>query len=586
MPTASRKRSWPRFARRPLRRLAVRSERLRRGPFVRLVRHFLDRLVRGGNDAASTEFELGAGGLLGLLAAPGAFSCLLMLDKYSTLLNWLRGRPRMDLYVASFPDKYLLVSLAMAVTGIVTVLKWDKILPDAQDYLNLAPLPVRPRAILLANAAAIAIAVLVFAVDVNGVSMIFFPLFVTAAAQTTLPAFAMFAAVHAACVLLASFFTFCAVFALLGTLAAVLPREAFRAISSWLRGIVLVAFLVLLLTGFSGPGFVLRLAGDSGVRYLPSFWYLGLYQSWQHRATPALATATAAALPGAAAAFLLMVVSYALSYRRRFAGVLEGGRKPSEQRIVGAVLAFLDLFSARAAGFPRACHRFVVRALLRNEAHRLSIAVSIGLGWLLALQDISEGLAREAPLVAAYLLLLGLRVAFELPASVPSNWIFRSALDARSNESACVARQVMLSFLTPFVLLPCLAYSWWRWGLATAVLHTACVLALSLCLIEVLLAGYRKVPLTCPMPGFRDNLLLLCLLQVLGFELFTRFGAGLEESIAAQPVLLPLVPAIMLAAWWWKQRRWKEAVQAGEIEPGLLFENLRPRAVETLNLSE
>lgn len=172
MPTASRRKSSPLFAHRRLRRLAVHRERLRRGPFVRLVLHFLDRLVRGGNDAASTEFELGIGGLLGLLAAPGAFSCLLMLDKYSTLLNWLRGRPRMDLYVASFPDKYLLVSLAMAVTGIVTVLKWDKILPDAQDYLNLAPLPLRPRAILLANAAAIAVAVLVFAVDVNGVSMI------------------------------------------------------------------------------------------------------------------------------------------------------------------------------------------------------------------------------------------------------------------------------------------------------------------------------------------------------------------------------------------------------------------------------
>ncbi len=585
MPTASRKKSSPLFAHRRLRRLAVRGERLRRGPFVRLVRHFLDRLVRGGNDS-STEFELGIGGLLGLLAAPGAFSCLLMLDKYSTLLNWIRGRPRMDLYVASFPDKYLLVSLAMAVTGIVTVLKWDKILPDAQDYLNLAPLPLRPGAILLANAAAIAIAVLVFAMDVNGVSMIFFPLFVTAAAQTALPTFVAFAAVHAVCLLLASVFTFCAVFALLGTLAAVLPREAFRAISSWVRGMVLVAFLVLLVTGFSGPGLMLRLAGNAGVRFLPSFWYAGLYQSWQHRATPALAGATALALPGLAAAFLWMVATYALSYRRRFAGVLEGGRRPSEQSILGAALAFLDLFSARAPGFPRACHRFVVRALLRNEAHRLSIAVSIGLAWLLALQDLSEGLAREAPLVAAYLLLLGLRVAFELPASVPANWVFRAVLDPRNNESAGVARQVMLSFLTPLVLVPCLAYSWWRWGFLAAVPHTVYVLALSLCLIEVLLAGYRKVPLTCPLPGFRDNLLVLCLLQVLGFEAFTHIGAGLERGILAQPALLPLVPAAMLAAWWWKQRRWREAVDAGEIEPGLLFENLRPRTVETLNLSD
>jgi hypothetical protein len=565
---------------------SARGERLRRGSFVRLVRHFLDRLVRGGQDADASDFELGIGGLLGLLAAPGAFSCLLLLDKYSTLLNWIRGRPRPDLYIASFPDKYLFLSLAMAVTGLVTVLKWDKILPDAQDYLNLAPLPVRPRAILLANAAAIALAVVVFAVDVNGASMILFPLIVTSAAQTTLPAFVAFAAVHAACALLASFFTFCAVFALLGTLAAVLPRNAFRAISSWVRGIVLVAFLVLLLTGVSGPGFVLHLAGDRGLRFLPSFWFLGLYQSWQHRATPALASATAAALPGAAAAFLWMVVIYSLSYRRRFAGVLEAGRKPSGHKLVGVVLAFLDLFSARAAGFPRACHRFVVRGLLRNEAHRLSLAVSIGLGWLLALQDISEGRDHEAPLVAAYLILLGLRVAFDLPASVAANWNFRVALDPRSNESACVARQVMLSFLTSFVLLPCLAYSWWRWGLGLALLHTAYVLALSLCLIETLLTGYRKVPLTCPLPGFRDNLLLLCLLLVLGFEAFTHIGAGLERSILPDPALFLLVPLAMLVAWWWKRKRWKKALEAGEAEPGLLFENRPTRVVETLNLSD
>src|SRR5579864_6216909 len=233
--------SSPPYARRPFR------------PYFRLVGHFLARLARGGNDAASTELELGLGGLLGLLAAPGALSCLLLLDKYSTFLNWMRGRLHTDLYVASMLDKYLFLSLAMAVTGIVTVLKWDKILPDAQDYLNLAPLPVRPRAILLANAAALAIAVLVFAVDVNGVSAVFFPLFVTAAAQTDFAAFLQFVAIHAACVLLASVFTFCAVFALLGTLAALLPREAFRAISSWVRGIVLVGFIVLLLTGFAGP---------------------------------------------------------------------------------------------------------------------------------------------------------------------------------------------------------------------------------------------------------------------------------------------------------------------------------------------
>jgi len=158
-----------------------------RGPFQRLVEHFLIRLTRGGQDAASSEFELGAGALLGLLAVPGAFQCFILLDKYSSFLNWYRGRLNGDLLIKSVPDKYEFIALAMAVTGIVTVLKWDKILPDSQDYLNLAPLPVPPRRILLANILAVAIAVVVFSLDVNGLPALLFPAFVTAssAARTT-----------------------------------------------------------------------------------------------------------------------------------------------------------------------------------------------------------------------------------------------------------------------------------------------------------------------------------------------------------------------------------------------------------------
>ena len=85
---------------------------VRNGPFVRLVRHFLARLVRG-DDSASAEFEPGAGALLGLLATPGAFQCLLMIDKYSSFLNWLRGRLRQDVLVASMSDKYMFLAIAM-----------------------------------------------------------------------------------------------------------------------------------------------------------------------------------------------------------------------------------------------------------------------------------------------------------------------------------------------------------------------------------------------------------------------------------------------------------------------------------------
>jgi hypothetical protein len=570
-------------------------------PVVRLIEHFLARLVNGGNDL-NGEFELGAGALLGLLAAPGALTAFLMFDKYSSLLNspFFRGgaRPdfmRQDYFATSAPDKYLFISLAMAITGIATVLKWDKILPDAQDYLNLAPLPVPPRLILVANAAAIAIGVVVLALDVNGASTLLFPLIVTAAAHTSAGASFTFAAVHAFCLILASVFTFCAVFALLGVLAAVLPREGFRAISSWVRGALLIAFLMLLPSGYAAPALLRELARDphSAVSWLPSFWFLGFYQSMQHRGTPALDQLATRAIPGATAAFAMMLVCYALSYRRRFASVLEGGSARPGERWSAPLVAFLDLFARRATGFERASHRFAVRALLRNEPHRLCLFVALGLGWLLGFQsatskplgDTPESAQLKAPLIAAYLLILGLRVAFELPASVPSNWIFRCTLDARNQSALPVARRVILAWLALGVLIPTAAAWTWLWGWTAAFWETVFVWAISTCSIEILLEGYRKVPLTCPMPGFRDNFLVLCLLQFLGFEMFTRAGAGLEGWMLRAPVRFLLLPAGIGAGWYWNRRRLRDAREAGEVEEGVTFDSFRRPAVERLDLS-
>lgn len=552
-------------------------------PFARLVRHFLVRLARGERDAASSEVQLGVGALLGLLAMPGAMTCFVLLDKYSTFLSWIRGHLHQDVFVVSIPDKYLFLALTMAITGIVTVLKWDKILPDSQDYLNLSPLPIRPRTVLAANAVAIAIAVVVFAVDVNAVPAVLFPLFVSAGGELTFGAFLRFAEVHAACMLCASIFTFGAVFAILGAISAVLPREAFRAASSWLRGTFLVAFLMLLASGVAGPASLLKHLGadpHSPARFLPSLWFLGLYQVWQNRSRPVIAMLAHHALPGALAAAALAVLSYGLSYRRRFAGALEGGRRPADRRVSAVLLWFLDLFAAGANGFVRATHRFVVRALLRNESHRLCVAVAIGIGWLAAWQ--SGPLA--APFSAAYVLIVGLRFAFEMPAGAPAAWIYRAILDPREHETLPVARRVILAFLAPAVLAPALALAWRYDGFPTAILHVLYLLALSLCAAELQLAGYRKIPLTCPTPGFRDHLLMLCLLQFLGFELFTRAGAGMEQWMLAAPGRLLFLPLAMLGGWYWNRQRLSDAREAGELQEGLTFENAQAPVVERLNL--
>ena len=258
------------WLRKPIRQFA-------RRPFGRLVAHFLQKLVRGGQDDASSELDFGAGILLGILAAPGAFASMLMLDKYSAFLNWMRGKLGEDLYVTSAPDKHLFLCVAMAVTGIVTILKWDQILPDAQDYLNLSHLPVSSRRILFANTVAILVAVVVVALDVSLIPSVLFPMFVTAAARFTFVDFLWFAAAHASTVILASVFSIASVFGILGSVSAVLPRETFRSWSPWLRGFLLLAMIALLFAGFSG---------QPASRFLPSVWFLGLYQVIQNRPTP------------------------------------------------------------------------------------------------------------------------------------------------------------------------------------------------------------------------------------------------------------------------------------------------------------
>jgi len=78
---------------------------------------------------------------------------------------------------------------------------------------------------------------------------------------------------------------------------------------------------------------------------------------------------------------------------------------------------------------------------------------------------------------------------------------------------------------------------------------------------------------------------MLCLLQFLGFELFTRAGAALGTWMVNQPLSLLLLPAAMLAALEWNRRRRNDAREAGELLEGLTFDSLPPPTVERLDLS-
>lgn len=565
-----------------------------RRPFARLARLFIDRISHGSGESGGGELDLSMGLVLSLLALPGGFYSIFLLEKYSTLLQWMRGQHELDPLAAALPDEYFFIVLSMAVTGVVAVWRWDSIFPDRRDYCNLVPLPISTRTIFLANLAAIVFLALMLAVDVNAASALLFPL-VVSASQDRFSFFAHFVGVHSFVVMTASIFSFFAVFVIVGALMVTLPYNAFRRISVYLRGVIIASLVAMLSTSFAVPSMLKQLPG-TWVRFLPPVWFLGLCQLIRGKATPSLAVLGWVALMGSGVMVVVAVATYALSYQRCFVRIPETADISSTSRSGRASWIFpvLDR-TILTSPFQRAGYRFVMKTLVRSEHHGLVLGGFFGLGIVTASQFLFasfNGTAIDAtsapspevlaiPLVLSYCTILGVRFVFDIPTEIGANWVFRLCLDKTRHECIPLARKVMLTFVLPWVfaiVLPLYGYIWgWRVGL----LQTAVVTLWSLLLAEVLLLRFRKIPFTCSYPPFRDSAVVLVLSYVLGFFLFVVFTSNLEHWALLNPVLMASFVVVPLLAWYVLSRFREEIVQ---IDKELIFEESVSDGFELLDL--
>lgn len=570
---------------------ALRIQQLRRRPFPRLVAHFASVIIQSGQESGASELNLSLGALLAILAVPGGFMSILLFDKYSSLLAWMRRRPMLDPLVISIPDKYFFIVFSMVITGIVTVIKWDRILPGRQDYANLAPLPLPSRNILLANLAAIVLLASIFAIDVNAASAVLFPLVVlSGGARSSVP---MFMGVHALCVILASAFTFFGCFAVMGLLMTCLPRRAFRPVSMIARLTILVILIAGLCTSFAVTPLLAKLHANphSWVRFVPPLWYLGLYQALQGRAGPELAGLARVAWPAAVGTFLLALVLGSFSYARYFQRIPESADTPHPRsRRPVRILSHLLSRSILTSPVERACYRFGLRALLRSESHCILFGGFLGLGLVTASQMLVGGSRNEslpsadllaAPLCVAYFLIIGLRFAFEVPAGQAANWVFRLILDGGKREAKQVARKLLLTFLIPLVLVPVLVVYWYVWGPEAALLHGMFVGGLSLLLAEAMLVRFRKIPFTSALPNLQNHAIVLILMYILGFWIFTEFAASVERWMFTNPIRFVGLPLFLGVAWSVLRSVQDEAEEIGD---DLVFDAAASREVQTLNI--
>ena len=539
-----------------------------RRPYATLLRVFIGRVFHGGGASGAGEMNIALGVILILLAMPGTLVSLLLFEKYGSLIRWMRGDGVFDPFTATIPDEYFFIVLSMVVTGAAAVWRWDALFLDRRDYSNIVPLPVSLRRIFLGNLVAILLLAAALTLDVNAASFLLFPVAVVGS-QVSLGVFLQFAAGHAVTVIFASAFSFFAVFAVIGLLMALLPYALFRRVSVYVRFLIALFFLTLLSTSFAVTSFLGQVARMSkhAVNLLPPVWFLGIGQTlWGNGRNPFFAAMTRTALLAMGIAVAVAILSYALAFRRSFIRIPETAELGPLPRSQFHLLPVSLFDSTILRDSPqRACFHFITRTLLRSEAH-LQIAsafVAIGLvvsaqafasvfraSTVASLRSPSEDLL-SIPFILSFCIVVGIRLAFEIPSDLRANWVFALWIDPNTLQTRSIARKVLLTYsLTPLVPV-CFVSSWILWGFSAALLHTAVLAICTVTMVELLLLRFRKIPFTCTYPPFQSHSALIFVAYLFSFLIFTSYLPELELWSLADPwrtaLFIPLVAIILLS---------------------------------------
>jgi len=256
----------------------------------------------------------------------------------------------------------------------------------------------------------------------------------------------------------------------------------------------------------------------------------------------------------------------------------------------------LDRLALRTP-FQRAGFRFVGKTLLRSEAHRLVLTAVGGLALVLASQalmdafDGGKSLRRAAltpdalsiPFILSFLIIVGLRAVFEIPAELRSNWIFQLMVDPDRQECESLARRVILILVLPGLLaitLPVYAY---LQGWAVAALHTLLVMTWAILLTNIVLIRFRKIPFACTLPLFKQHSFVTLLSGFFGFLIYAVSTPEFESAALAEPLRMLSLAPFALVLWYVPHYLGNNST---ELERRLIFEESPTQTIEALRLGD
>jgi hypothetical protein len=314
----------------------------------------------------------------------------------------------------------------------------------------------------------------------------------------------------------AAVFIFGSVLGLQGVAAQLLSRRMFLRVSALLQ---ILAFSLFICMYFLEPHWAYPRAmtadqNQAALAWLPSYWFLALFQRLNGSMPPTLLRLAERAIIGVSAATLGAAAAFLLSYFRDLRKIIE------EPDIAPARKAFTWPFRLGNAT-STAISNFSIRTLLRSRQHRAIVCFYLGVGFAVVFLFLKSGIETKTihdlgaatlgqagvPLLAASLIMicaavLGTRVAFSMPADLQANWIFR--IIPLSKPSDCVVgagRGLLLLAGVPIWAVSALLFLFiWPWKMA--LLHLGILALLAIALAEGSMLRFRKIPFTCSyLPG-------------------------------------------------------------------------------------
>ncbi|HEY4358982.1 MAG TPA: hypothetical protein VGN16_24765 [Acidobacteriaceae bacterium] len=490
------------------------------GRTAELTRHFFRRffendVIQSGADTITTVVRA-----ISIVAAPGLMFGFFLQTQYPQRPLW--GR---------IEDEYFYVLFSFVAMASVAVFEWEMLFPDRLDFLVLGPLSLKPLQMLAAKATALGLFLGLFLVASNTFGMIVVPLL------NGRPHFARLIGVHAAAVMMAGVFGAMLIAGLGGLLLCVLPARLFRTVSPLMQ-MLTVAALALMVIHYArfGDSMQAMLTMASGTmspggfsdaaRWMPSFWFLGVYQRLLYGpAAPAFAAPmTRYAVWATCGAVALVLVTYPLAWvrMRRMAMEGEGGVGKQANRLATAVTHWIIRRPEERAVF-----HFIGQTIARNSRYQVYLAMYCGAGLALSIacattMRVSGGYAQPGlsvfglhavmPLLLFWIV-AGLRMAFAFPLLLQARWVFR-VTGADLHPCMAAARKWAFGCGLGLLLLILLALRCAGWHGRALAVQAVCGFCLCAVLVEGFFFAQNSLPFSKPRSPGKTSLPLMLTLYV------------------------------------------------------------------------